>query len=129
MIDDVIERWKRHLRGELPGGLDELLDARRMRLFHGQHGIGAVTWIIVLLGGVITLGFACFFSMERLRSQLLLTGMMGSMFGLMLFLIVAMDHPLWGSLGVEPDAFHDLATNMARIRAELGEPPVQPPAR
>ena len=26
MIDDVIERWHRHLRGELPGGLDELLD-------------------------------------------------------------------------------------------------------
>ena len=26
MIDQVIERWHRHLRGELPGGLDELLD-------------------------------------------------------------------------------------------------------
>ena len=25
MIEDVIERWHRHLRGELPGGLDELL--------------------------------------------------------------------------------------------------------
>jgi hypothetical protein len=25
MIDDVIERWHRHLRGDLPGGLDELL--------------------------------------------------------------------------------------------------------
>ena len=26
MIDDVIARWHRHLRGDLPGGLDELLD-------------------------------------------------------------------------------------------------------
>lgn len=26
MIEDVIDRWHRHLRGELPGGLDELLD-------------------------------------------------------------------------------------------------------
>lgn len=25
MIDEVIDRWHRHLRGELPGGLDELL--------------------------------------------------------------------------------------------------------
>ena len=25
VIDDVIERWHRHLRGQLPGGLDELL--------------------------------------------------------------------------------------------------------
>jgi hypothetical protein len=26
VIDQVIERWHAHLRGELPGGLDELLD-------------------------------------------------------------------------------------------------------
>lgn len=26
MIEDVIERWHAHLRGALPGGLDELLD-------------------------------------------------------------------------------------------------------
>jgi hypothetical protein len=25
VIEDVVERWHRHLRGELPGGLDELL--------------------------------------------------------------------------------------------------------
>jgi hypothetical protein len=25
VIDDVIDRWHRHLRGELPGGLNELL--------------------------------------------------------------------------------------------------------
>jgi hypothetical protein len=25
-IEDLIERWHRHLRGDLPGGLDELLD-------------------------------------------------------------------------------------------------------
>jgi hypothetical protein len=26
VINDVVERWHRHLRGDLPGGLDELLD-------------------------------------------------------------------------------------------------------
>jgi hypothetical protein len=26
MIEHVVEQWHRHLRGELPGGLDELLD-------------------------------------------------------------------------------------------------------
>jgi hypothetical protein len=26
VIDDVVERWHRHLAGDLPGGLDELLD-------------------------------------------------------------------------------------------------------
>jgi hypothetical protein len=26
MIQEVVEKWHRHMRGELPGGLDELLD-------------------------------------------------------------------------------------------------------
>jgi hypothetical protein len=108
---------------EIMEQLDDMLDARRMRLFLGEQGIGAVTWTVILLGGIITVGFACFFHMERLRSQLLLTGLMGAMFGLMLFLIVAMDHPLWGKLSVQPDAFRSLITQYARMSAE------SPPAR
>lgn len=106
--------------------MDEMLDARWRRLFLGQSGIGAVTWIVIVLGGAITLGFACFFHMERLRSQLLLTGLTAAMFGLMLFLIVAMDHPLWGRLSVRPDAFREIQANFARMRAETGEAPPVP---
>lgn len=103
---------------ELMDEMDEMLDARRMRLFLGQHGIGAATWTIILLGGVITLGFACFFHMERLRSQLLLTGLTAAMFGLMLFLIVAMDHPLWGKLSVKPEPFGVLIESYVRMSGD-----------
>lgn len=103
---------------ELTEEMDKMLDARRRRLFLGQSGIGAATWIVILLGGTITLGFACFFHMERLRSQLFLTGLTAAMFGLMLFLIVAMDHPLWGRLSVQPDAFHEIRASIARLDAE-----------
>jgi hypothetical protein len=108
--------------------MDEMLDARARRLFLGQSGIGAATWMVILLGGLITLGFACLFHMERLRSQLLLTGLTAAMFGLMLFLIVAMDHPLWGKLSVRPDAFREVQVNIARLRAAAAEapPPVSP---
>jgi hypothetical protein len=36
----------------------------------------------------------------------------------MLFLIVAMDHPLWGRLSVQPDAFRSLLSNYARMTGE-----------
>ncbi|HYJ80426.1 MAG TPA: hypothetical protein VEW03_12515 [Longimicrobiaceae bacterium] len=101
---------------------DALLDARRMRLFLGQQGIGAVTWLVIVVGGIVTLGFACCFYMERPRTQLLLTGLMGGMLGLMLFLVVAMDHPLWGRLSVKPDAFLELRTNFEHMRRERGDP-------
>ncbi len=88
-----------------------MLDARRLRLFLGQQGVGQVTWTIVLLGGLITIGFAAFFWMENTRAQMILTSLMAAVFGLMLTLLVTMDHPLWGSTAVEPGPFSELRVN------------------
>ncbi|HEX8242971.1 MAG TPA: hypothetical protein VF541_05740, partial [Longimicrobium sp.] len=100
--------------------------ARRDRLFLGGRGVGAVTWTIIILGGMITVGFAAFFNMRNGRAQVLLTGMMAAMFGLMLFLIAAMDHPLWGRLSVDPGPFRQIAVNFARQQADqhFARPPV-----
>ncbi|HET7231122.1 MAG TPA: hypothetical protein VFJ16_14010, partial [Longimicrobium sp.] len=69
--------------------IDEMLDARRERVFLGSQGVGVVTWTIVLLGGVITVGFAAFFRMENHGAQLILTSMMAAVYGLMLTLLVS----------------------------------------
>lgn len=109
--------------------IEEVLDARRDRLFLGERGVGAVTWTIIVLGGMITVGFAAFFQMRNGRAQVLLTSLMAAMFGLMIFLIAAMDHPLWGRLSVDPGPFRDLEANIARQRADIhtAAPAVPPP--
>jgi Protein of unknown function (DUF4239) len=98
--------------------MQKVLDGRRERLIDGVSGIGGVTWAVIILGGLITLGFACTFHMASRRAQLVLTGLMGTSFALMIFLIIAMDHPLWGDLSVDPDAFQALETSFARMQAE-----------
>ena len=103
---------------QLVNEIEEVLDARRDRLFLGERGVGAVTWTIIILGGLITVGFAAFFNMRNGRAQVLLTSLMAAMFGLMLFLIAAMDHPLWGRLSVDPGPFRDLVVNFARQQAD-----------
>ncbi|MDB4950777.1 MAG: hypothetical protein JWM27_3426 [Gemmatimonadetes bacterium] len=95
-----------------------VLDARRERLIQGVDGISAVTWMVIVLGGLITLGFACTFHMDSRRAQLALTGLMGTSFALMIFLIIAMDHPLWGDLSIGPDAFRSLQTSFTRMAGE-----------
>ena len=115
----------------LVAAVDEMLDARRQRVFLGSQGVGGVTWIIVIIGGLITVGFAAFFWMENGRAQLLLTSMMAAMFGLMLTLLVAMDHPLWGAVAVSPQPFLQLRTNWQRVEQEHlppTAPAVPPPA-
>ena len=102
----------------LTQGMDDLLDARRDRLFLGQRGVGAVTWTIILLGGLITVGFAGFFRMENTRAQTVLTALAASLFGLMIFLLLARDHPLWGKVSVEPGPFVELEQSFARMYRE-----------
>jgi hypothetical protein len=36
----------------------------------------------------------------------------------MIFLIVAMDHPLWGQFSVQPDAFRAVKANIVRWERE-----------
>lgn len=110
---------------QLVQGVDQMLDARRQRVFMGGQGVGMVTWIIVILGGLITIGFAAFFWMENNGAQMILTSLMASVFGLMLTLLVAMDHPLWGAVAVSPEPFLELRANWVRLHPPPG---LVPPA-
>lgn len=92
--------------------LDEASDARRSRVFVGSRGINRGTWFVVIAGAMVAIGFAALFPM-RGRGRAFVIGLTASMLGLMLFLVVATSRPLRGQLGVSPDAFVDLAADIA----------------
>lgn len=91
--------------GEVTTGLNDLLDSRRERLHLGRDGVGSVTWVVVCLGALITIGLTWFYRTESARAHYLLVALMSCMFGLMIFLIVAMDHPLLGQFRVDSSPF------------------------
>lgn len=105
---------ERLIYAEVLRNVNELLDRRRQRLHDGRGGIGAVTWIVVLIGGVLTIGVAWFYNTERPSTHYALVCAMAAMFSLMIFLIVAMDHPLWGKFSVGPDAFVEVRSDIQR---------------
>jgi hypothetical protein len=98
--------------------VNQLLDRRRERLFLGTSGVGTVTWSVVLLGAVLVIGVAWFFNTPSARAHYALVGAMSAIFGLMIFLIVAMDHPMWGRFSVQPDAFRTVGQNIDRWERE-----------
>lgn len=103
---------------EVLDGVNQLLDQRRERLHLGTSGVGLVTWAVVLTGAMITIGVALFYNTVSARAHYWLVGMMAAMYGLMIFLIVAMDHPLWGDFSVQPDTFVEVRDNIERWQAE-----------
>jgi hypothetical protein len=98
--------------------IDDVLDARRKRLFLGLAGMNGVMWLIIAAGAFITIGFAALFPMRRVGRQIVVLSLAAVMFALMILLIVAMDRPLRGELSVGPAAFLQIRSNIARLKQE-----------
>ena len=77
--------------------------------------------MVVAIGALITVGMAWFYNTRSTRAHYGLVGMMSLMFGPMVFLIVAMDHPLWGQFSVSSDPFSEVIEDIELWEREFGE--------
>jgi hypothetical protein len=98
--------------------VQELLNARRERVYLGSESVGPVIWLVIVIGAIITLGFTWFFYIPSRRAHVITSGVAAALVGMMMFLILGLDHPAWGSLSVDPGPFVTVQANLARWRAE-----------
>jgi Protein of unknown function (DUF4239) len=92
--------------------VSDLGDARRDRLLEADQGLPALLWVVLLVGGVITVGFTYLFG---LRSTLVHTTMVAALaltIAMVLFTISALDYPFRGAVRVGPDAFQSVLHRM-----------------
>ena len=108
---------------EMLSGVNDLLNQRRERLHLGSDGVGVVTWMVVTMGAVITIGMAWFYNTRGTYAHYGLVASMSFMFGLMIFLIVAMDHPLWGRFSVSSAPFEEVQRNIGEWEKQFGKKP------
>jgi hypothetical protein len=81
--------------------LDMVTQARRGRL---QLAIGIVPgmlWCVLILGGVLTVGFTFFFGTRNLHAQMLMTGILALIVFMGLFVIVSINHPFTGPVHID----------------------------
>jgi hypothetical protein len=89
-------------------GLDQvqrLADARRTRLVAAEDSLPTVLWIVLIVGGIVVVGFAYLFGMENTGAHALMVVALAGVIALVLFTIAAMDHPFTGAARVGPEAF------------------------
>jgi len=70
-----------------------LLDARRARLNQNGQGIPDALWDGLFLGAILTIGFTYLFGVENFRIQLMMTGLLAALIGVMFSMIVALNYP------------------------------------
>lgn len=97
-------RTQEILHAETLRQFNSFLEARYARLQSVSTSLSGVLWWVVCLGAALNFSLLWLFSMDRLALHLVLSGILASFVGLMLFFIAAMDHPFRGEESVSPDA-------------------------
>jgi hypothetical protein len=114
LIDDIREHLQEVEPGTAAGeqlyaeGLDQvqrLADARRTRLVVAEESLPTVLWVVLIVGGIVVVGFAYLFGMENTGAHALMVVSLAGVIALVLFTIAAMDRPFTGAARVGPEAF------------------------
>jgi Protein of unknown function (DUF4239) len=85
--------------------IEELNDARRMRLVAAEEGIPGVLWAVLIFGGIAAIGFTYLFGMENTWAHRLMVVTLAAVIGLVLFTIGALEHPFSGGARIGTGAF------------------------
>lgn len=93
------------LYGEELDRLNELGDARRDRLLDAQVGIPAILWVVLIVGGFITVGFTYLFGLRSNAAHTLMVAALTAILAMVLFTIGALEYPFSGSVRIQPFAF------------------------
>jgi hypothetical protein len=97
---------------------NELLTYRRLRLQAVGSGLPGLMWRVLLMGAAISTGMTYYLWSDNLRVHSLLTAALAVTLGLVIFLILSLDRPLWGSVSVDSGDFQDLLTT---VMGEAGQ--------
>ncbi len=83
----------------------QLWDNRRERTNSATHGMPMIEWVVLLVGGAVTVVFTYFFHVESITAQVAMTAMVTLIISLNLFLVLLFGYPFSGDLKVSADSF------------------------
>lgn len=93
------------LHAETLRAFNELIKSRRQRLDAVGTGLPSVMWGVVLGGAFIGLSAAFFFKVPDARLHLIQVLLLAVFIGLVIFMILALDRPFRGDLGIKADSY------------------------
>jgi hypothetical protein len=114
IIDDIranLQDFDPHTKADeqlYAKGLDqveELNDARRLRLVAAEAGVPGVLWSVLIFGAIAAVGFTYLFGMESTWAHRLMVLTLAAVIGLVLFTVGALEHPFSGGAHIGTGAF------------------------
>jgi hypothetical protein len=110
MRDDVFAFMPRSLGQQVLDeqavtSVNELSAARRNRLVTMNEAIGEPLWVVLIIGGVITVGFCLLFGLQSKTAHFGMVAALAILVTISLLLIKEIQYPFAGNPHIGPDAF------------------------
>ncbi|HZL08594.1 MAG TPA: hypothetical protein VFC65_01235 [Prolixibacteraceae bacterium] len=90
--------------------LNQLATYRELRSTSRENEIPFPLWFPILLGAIITIICAILLDIEHRRMHVGLNTLLGIFIGMLFFIIILLDHPYSGSLGIKPESYKQIFT-------------------
>ncbi|HET9326993.1 MAG TPA: DUF4239 domain-containing protein [Candidatus Eisenbacteria bacterium] len=84
---------------------NEMIQVRNMRIDSVDRALPGVMWLVIVLGALISLVSAYYFPVHDSHVHHVQVSLLAGFIGLVIFLVLALDRPFHGDLGVEPHAY------------------------
>jgi hypothetical protein len=104
----------REMYAETLRQLNRLAEYRRLRIFAGNDTVPSSVWLVLLIGGVITVSYTYFFGMKNIRAQYLMTAALTVTITMILVLIYILDHPFTGANRVSAKPLQEVIETMQK---------------
>jgi ABC-type multidrug transport system fused ATPase/permease subunit len=98
------------LVSEMFNHLNQLATYRGLRVSSMETEIPPPLWLPMLFGAFITLICAMLLDIEHSVMHITLNGLLGVFIGMIFFIIILLDHPYSGSMGIEPKSYNEIFT-------------------
>jgi hypothetical protein len=96
------------LYAEALAEVGELEENREFRLLAVNEGIPYIVWVVLVVGGVLTVGFTYLFGMESVWLHAVAVAGLTILLSLILHTIGVLDYPFNSNVRVQPDAFEEV---------------------
>ena len=88
--------------------LDDLDETRSLRLLEVREGLPYIVWVVLTVGGVITVSYTYLFGLETPWLHMLAVAALTVVITLIIYTVGVLDYPFDGRLQVGPDAFEQV---------------------
>jgi hypothetical protein len=95
--------------------IDSMTEHRRLRQLQSQSKLPAILWIVLIVGGIITMLSSCMFGIDNLILHALQVVSLTLLLSLILVAIADIDRPFQGVVHVHPSGFERARQTFAQL--------------